>query len=206
MLKAIEAVEADRAVLLDICRGLTDEQWQAPSGCAGWSVKDLVTHLGNLFWLVVDAQQLPDTTGVPTERAQEDGVVARRGLSAADVLADYEKVSDTGLTKLAELAALDFELPLGEDFGTYSTKVIPRAYAFDHYTHIRADLFAPRGPLPGQAPPSDELRVGPALDWIEAALTGARPPFLLSPKPATTTSRFWIWACLGWTGSSSRRR
>jgi hypothetical protein len=96
--------------------------------------------------------------------------VARRGLSAADVLADYEKVSDTGLTKLAELAALDFELPLGEDFGTYSTKVIPRAYAFDHYTHIRADLFAPRGPLTGQAPPSDELRVGPALDWIEAAL------------------------------------
>jgi uncharacterized protein (TIGR03083 family) len=170
MLKAIEAVEADRAVLLDICRGLTDQQWQAPSGCAGWSVKDLVTHLGNLFWLVVDAQQLPDTTGVPTERAQEDGVAARRGLSAAEVLADYEKVSDTGLTRLAELAALDFELPLGEDFGTYSTKVIPCAYAFDHYTHIRADLFAPRGPLTGQAPPSDELRVGPALDWIEAAL------------------------------------
>lgn len=96
--------------------------------------------------------------------------MARRGLSAAEVLADYEKVSDTGLTKLAELAALDFELPLGEDFGTYSTKVIPCAYAFDHYTHIRADLFAPRGPLTGQAPPSDELRVGPALDWIEAAL------------------------------------
>ena len=74
------------------------------------------------------------------------------------------------MTKLAELAALDVEVPLGEDFGTYSTRVAPCAYAFDHYTHIRADLFAPRGPLAGEQPPSDELRLVPTLDWIEAAL------------------------------------
>jgi uncharacterized protein (TIGR03083 family) len=165
-----DAIGADRTALLDICRGLTDEQWHAPSGCAGWTVQDLVTHLGNLFWLVVDASQLPDTTDVPTERAQELGVQARRGLSPADVLADYEKVSELGMTRLAELAALDAELPLGEDFGTYSTRVIPCAYVFDHYIHIRADLFAPRGPLTGEPPASDELRVGPTLDWIEAAL------------------------------------
>src|SRR5262249_36498306 len=165
-----DAVAADRAALIGVCRGLTAEQWRAPSGCAGWTVQDLVTHMGNLFWLVVDGAQLPDTSGIPTERAQEIGVEARRDLSAAAVLADYEKVSEVGMTRLAELAALDAELPLGDDFGTYSTRVIPCGYAFDHYTHIRADLFAPRGPLPGVPPPSDELRVVPTLDWIEAAL------------------------------------
>jgi uncharacterized protein (TIGR03083 family) len=170
MLDAIDAIKADRAALIGICLGLTDDQWQAPSGCAGWTVQDLVTHLGNLFWLVVDITHLPDTSGVPTERAQEIAVEARRGLSPAEVLADYEQVSETGMTKLAELAALDVEVPLGEDFGTYSTQVAPCAYVFDHYTHIRADLFAPRGPLAGEPPPSDELRVAPALDWIEAAL------------------------------------
>jgi uncharacterized protein (TIGR03083 family) len=170
MLRAIDAIRADRAALIGICSGLTAEQWSAPSGCAGWTVQDLVTHLGNLFWLVVDAAHLPDTRGVPTERAQEIGVEARRGQSAADVLADYEKVSEIGTTRLAELAALDAELPLGEDFGTYSTRLLACAYVFDHYTHIRADLFAPRGPLTGEPPPSDELRVVPALDWIEAAL------------------------------------
>ncbi|HKD87081.1 MAG TPA: maleylpyruvate isomerase family mycothiol-dependent enzyme [Streptosporangiaceae bacterium] len=170
MLQSTDAIRADRAALIGICNGLTAEQWSAPSGCSGWTVKDLVTHLGNLFWLVVDGTHLPDTTGVPTERAQEIGVEARRGMSAADVLADYEKVSDVGATRLAELAALDAELPLGEDFGTYSTRVLPSAYVFDHYTHIRADLFAPRGPLAGEPPPSDELRVAPTLDWIEAAL------------------------------------
>jgi uncharacterized protein (TIGR03083 family) len=170
MLQATDAIRADRAAVIGICSGLTAEQWRAPSGCAGWTVQDLVTHLGNLFWLVVDGAHLPDTSGVPTERAQEIGVEARRGLTAADVLADYEKVSEAGLTRLAELAALDAELPLGEDFGTYSTRVLPCAYVFDHYTHIRADLFAPRGPLTGEPPPSDELRVVPTLDWIEAAL------------------------------------
>ena len=167
---AIDAIKADRAALIGICSGLTTEQWRAPSGCAGWTVQDLVTHLGNLFWLVVDGAHLPDTSGVPTERAQEIGVEARRNLAAAEVLADYEKVSEVGITRLAELAALDVEMPLGEDFGTYSTRLAPCAYVFDHYTHIRADLFAPRGPLAGDPPPSDELRVAPTLDWIDAAL------------------------------------
>ncbi len=176
MYSAIEAVAADRAALLGICAGLDDQQWEAPSGCAGWTVKDVITHLGNLFWMVADGAQLPDTSGIPTEQAQEIGVQARRALSAAEALADYEKVSEVGLAKLAELAALDVEVPLGDDFGTYSTRVLPCAYAFDHYTHIRADLFGPRGPLGGDPPPSDELRVGacPGLDRssLAAAVSG----------------------------------
>jgi uncharacterized protein (TIGR03083 family) len=169
MSEAIEAIRADRAALLDIARELTDEQWQAPSGCAGWRVQDLVAHLGNLFWLVVDPAAVPATAGLPTEVAQEQAVQARRDWSAADVLADYEAVSKTGLDRLAEFAGLDGELSLG-DLGTYQLAVLPSAYSFDHYTHIRADLFAPRGPLTGEPPPSDQLRLGPALDWIEAAL------------------------------------
>ena len=169
MLAAIEAVGADRATLLDVCRDLTEAQWQAPSGCAGWRVQDLVAHLGNLFWLVVDPGRLPDTAGLTTEAAQEVAVQARRDWSAGDVLADYEEVSKIALDRLAELAGLDVELPLG-DLGTYPAAVLPNAYSFDHYTHIRADLFAPRGPLTGEPPPSDELRVGSALDWIDAAL------------------------------------
>src|ERR1022692_800376 len=73
------------------------------------------------------------------------------------------------LERLAALESQDFELALG-DLGTYPAFVLPNAFSFDHYTHIRADLFAPRGPLTDQPPPSDELRLTPALDWIEAAL------------------------------------
>ena len=30
--------------------------------------------------------------------------------------------------------------------------MLPSAFSFDHYTHIRADLFRPRGPLTGPPP------------------------------------------------------
>ena len=66
------------------------------------------------------------------------------------------------------------ELPLG-DLGTYHASLLPNAFAFDHYTHIRADLFSPRGPLSDPAPDCDELRLAPAIDWIAAALPQQNP-------------------------------
>jgi uncharacterized protein (TIGR03083 family) len=164
-----DALQADRAALLEICAGLSGSQWGAPSGCPGWSVKDLIAHVSALFWQVVDPARLPDAAGLPTEQAQEVFVAARRALSATAVLADYEAVSSKALAVLATFAGQDFEVPMG-DLGTYPAAALPTAFCFDHYVHIREDLFAPRGPLAGPPPASDALRVDPALDWIEAAL------------------------------------
>jgi uncharacterized protein (TIGR03083 family) len=166
---AMGALRADRNALLELGTGLTEADWAAASGCPGWSAKDVVAHLGALLRLVIDPSSLPDTSGLGTEQAQEVYVASRRSWSAARVLEDYEWVSLPAFEALEGLAGLDLEVPLG-DLGTYPAALLPAAYAFDHYTHIRADLFPPRGPLPGPPPPSDELRLVPALDWIEAAL------------------------------------
>lgn len=176
---AIKALEADRVALLEICAGLTDADWKADSGCASWSVQDVVAHLGALFWLVVDPSALPDASGLPTERAQDVYVAARRSLGPAQILDDYESVSAEGIERLASLESQDFELALG-DFGTYPAAILPNAYCFDHYTHIRADLFAPRGPLTGQPPPSDERRLVPTVTWIAAALPQQNAELLAS--------------------------
>jgi uncharacterized protein (TIGR03083 family) len=164
------ALKADRAALLEACRQLGASDWEAWSGCAGWTVKDVVSHLGALFWNVVDPSVLPDTTGLSTEQAQEFVVrERRRAMSAANVLDDYAAVSEQALGVLSELAGAEFELALG-DLGTYPASVIPLAFCFDHYVHVRFDLFPPRGPLAGDPPASDEQRLGPALDWVETAL------------------------------------
>jgi uncharacterized protein (TIGR03083 family) len=176
---AIKALEADRAALLEICAGLSDADWKADSGCAGWSVQDVVAHLGALFWLVVDPSNVPDASGLPTERAQEVYVEARRSMGPAQVLADYADVSAQGIERLTGLEGQDFELPLG-DLGTYPASALPDAYCFDHYIHIRADLFAPRGPLTGPPPPSDERRLVPAVRWIAAALPQQNAELLAS--------------------------
>jgi uncharacterized protein (TIGR03083 family) len=166
---AIKALEADRLALLEICAGLSDADWKAESGCGGWSVQDVVAHLAATFWLLVDPSTLPDAGGLPTERAQDVYVEARRSMGPAQVLDDYEYVSAEGIERLTGLEGQDFELPLG-DLGTYPASALPDAYGFDHYTHIRADLFAPRGPLTGPPPPSDERRLVPAVRWVAAAL------------------------------------
>jgi len=169
MEEAVEALRADREALLEIGEGLSDAAWAAPSGCPGWSVQDVVAHMDALFWMVVDASSLPDTGGAPTEEAQEIYVAGRRSWSADRVLEDYRSVSTDAIERLAALATETFDLPLG-DLGTYPASSLGNAFAFDHYTHIRADLFAPRGSLPGAAPPSDALRLAPALAWVAAAL------------------------------------
>ena len=169
MTDPIAALEADRDAVLTICADLGGSEWPAASGCPGWSVKDVLGHIGALFWAVVDPGRLPDVTGLATEAAQEVYVEASRGLGPIELVEDYEAVSAQALERLAGLTGEDFEIPLG-DLGTYPAAALPLAFCFDHYLHIRADLFAPRGPLTGLTPPSDQLRVDPMLDWIEAAV------------------------------------
>jgi uncharacterized protein (TIGR03083 family) len=148
---------------------LHDADWKLDSGCPGWSVQDVVAHLGAGFWVMVDPSTLPSTEGLSTEPAQEVYVEARRSWSADRVVDDYRTVSATAIEQLTALDGQDFEVPLG-DLGTYPISLIANAFAFDHYTHIRADLFEPRGPLTGPPPPSDEVGLSATLEWIAAAL------------------------------------
>jgi hypothetical protein len=113
--------------------------------------------------------KLPVRAGMPTEAAAEFLVRSRRRWNAEAVVADYAQVSDVALRRLAEMAEVDRVTSAG-DMGIYPMSAAPLAYSFDHFTHIRADLFRPRGPLAGPAPPSDNLRLGSVLDWIAAAL------------------------------------
>jgi uncharacterized protein (TIGR03083 family) len=169
MSSAIKAIEEDRKVLLELCRHIDDSLWTMDSGCAGWSVQDLLSHMACSFWLAVDPSRLPDPGGLPAERAADLYVESRRSMTPEELVADYESVSLKGLDVLAGLEGQDFEVSLG-DVGTFPASAIPDALAFEEYIHIRFDLFAPDGPLQGDPPETDELRLAPTLDWIEVAL------------------------------------
>jgi len=169
MSSAIQAIEEDRKALLELCQRMDDSVWTKDSGCAGWSVQDLLSHMACSFWLAVDPSRLPDPGGLPAERAADLYVESRRSMTPEELVADYESVSAKGLELLASLEGQDFEVPLG-DVGTYPASVIPTTFAFEEYIHLRFDLFAPDGPLEGDPPASDELRLSPTLDWIEVAL------------------------------------
>jgi uncharacterized protein (TIGR03083 family) len=169
MSSTLEAIEADRNALLARCPEIEHSVWTKDSGCPGWSVQDVVSHMARSFWLAVDPSRLPDPGGLPAERAADLHVESRRSMTPQQVVADYESVSLRGLAVLAAVEGQDVDMPLG-DVGTYPASVVPTAFAFEHYVHIRCDLFSPSGPLSAEPPPSDELRLTPTLDWIEASL------------------------------------
>lgn len=169
MSNALKAIETDREALLALCQQLDDSVWTKDSGCPGWSVQDLLSHMACSFWLAVDMSNLPNSAGLPAERAADLYVESRRSMTPAEVVADYESVSSRGLELLAAVQGQDVDVPLG-DVGTYPASVVPTAFAFEHYVHIRYDMFPPGGPFGGEPPASDELRLAPTLDWIEAAL------------------------------------
>lgn len=192
---AINGLQSERGALLEACGRLDGAEWAAPSGCPGWSVKDVVSHVGATMWMVVDPSRLPDTGDLGFEPAQEVHVAARRAMSPDEVLSDYETVSAQAIQALGALETQDFELPLG-DAGTYHASILPTAFCFDHYVHLRDDLFSPRGPLRGAPTRADPACLTAALEWIEAALPQQNAPVLADldatveftldqPRPAT---------------------
>ncbi|WP_082953468.1 MULTISPECIES: maleylpyruvate isomerase family mycothiol-dependent enzyme [unclassified Mycobacterium] len=169
MTATLDAIAEERATVLKVCAQMPDSMWAEDSGCAGWSVQDLVSHMACSYWLAVDPSTLPDPGGLPAERAADLYVESRRSMTPAEVVADYESVSSRGLDVLAAVEGQDIEIPIG-DVGTYPASVVPTTFVFESFIHLRYDLFAPDGPLRSDPPPVDELRLAPTLDWIEAAL------------------------------------
>src|SRR6201996_6494838 len=121
---ALKAIETDRDALLALCRGLDDSDWSQHSGCPGWSVQDLLSHMACSFWLAVDPSALPDPAGLPAERAADLYVESRRSMTPEELVTDYESVSLKGLELLAAVQSQNVDVPLG-DVGTYPASVVP---------------------------------------------------------------------------------
>lgn len=173
--RAVESLRADHEALLELASTFTPEEWSAPSDCVGWSVQDVVAHMAQVFRQMVDPASLPpgDPSG-KTERNQDRYVDAMRSMTSEDVLETYRTLGEQALTGLAGIQSVESPIEMG-DLGTYPLHMIANAFAFDHFTHIRADILAPLGPLDRPAPPSDDLRLEPTLDWMLAGLPQMTP-------------------------------
>ncbi len=80
--------------IVDLCAPLTDEQWDAPTPCPGWSVGDVVAHTVDIEASLGGAPRPthePDWSALPHAegdfgRFTEIGVDARRGRPMGEVL------------------------------------------------------------------------------------------------------------------------
>lgn len=159
----------ERGAVLDLCRTLTDGEWAAASDCAGWSVKDVIAHMGAAFhgcftpWLI----RVMRTPNI--ERSNDGDVEGRRGWEPARVLREYERwggylMGAVPLMQRPPLAGLP--IPLG-DIGRYPARLLASAFVFDHHVHLRHDIATPLGrTLP--APDADHMAT--VVEWLIAGL------------------------------------
>lgn len=97
--RRVDALEATWSRWAELGRDLTEQQWQAPTRCAGWDVATQYAHVG--MFLQVLAGPLPTPDGFPDEPAT--AVQILRGFNApggvAEAMAD--SVADAAVTTAA---------------------------------------------------------------------------------------------------------
>lgn len=167
---AIAALRAEHAHALDLFDSFTDEEWQRPSGCAGWRVQDVVQHMASTFHSIADPSSIEAGTTDDVEKNAEVPVQARRDWAPDAVLAEYREWSEKGIAALAamqEPPAADMVIPIA-NLGSHPLHIMGNAIAFDHYCHLRHDIGAG---VPRAADlPHDPAVLEPTLEWMMAGI------------------------------------
>ena len=88
-------IHAERRAMLDDVEGLTDEQWETPSLCAGWTVRDVLAHM------TATAKMTPPKfigkligSGFRFNAMSAKDVQRERGATPADALASFRSQLD----------------------------------------------------------------------------------------------------------------
>jgi len=179
----------------ELINSLTPEEWDAPSACAGWSVRDLVAHLGASARGIVDPQPEPaDAAPLPEVRERvHDVMVARRsGWTIDEIVEEYrnygDKLAGAVLSFQSEpLASSPLDLP---GLGVYPMHLGANAMVFDYYCHLRHDVIAPGGPISRDLPAPDHRTLYAAIEWMMAGLPQMQGNELDDTVTAPVTFRF----------------
>ena len=159
-----------RQELLSFCRSLTEDQWQAASQAEGWSVQDVVAHVGSGCHAIFTPAALTIIRGTDIERTNDDFVEIRRTWSSAQVLREYETWSRRIVTLARAVVATPAQhisVRLAELGRFPAGLLLTGALVFDHHTHLRFDV-APAVGRELRAPEPAQLAV--SIEWMSAVL------------------------------------
>lgn len=182
--KYITALTQSRREMLSVCQGLTDAEWGLPSAADGWSIQDVVAHLGAGCHAIFTPAVLAILRSDDIERANDAEVDRRRDWSVSRTMSEYETWSNR-LVRLARfvLATPGRRMPLRlAELGRFPAGLLlTGAFVFDHHTHLRFDI-APV--LDVELPSPQAHEVGVAIEWMMAVLSNQIRSGALGTIPA----------------------
>lgn len=178
------AYNDERAALISFCESLGPADWRMNSRAAGWSIADVVAHMGSGCHAMFSPSALAIVRGSDVERVNDDMVEIRRERAPAEVFAEYRRwsrVFGTVMPPLLRTPVGRARMPLAE-LGKFRMRLLLSALVFDTHTHLRHDMAPALGrPAPG----TDANRMAAVLEWMTAVLSNqltiAKPGWLDRP-------------------------
>jgi uncharacterized protein (TIGR03083 family) len=175
--KGIQGMRAAGDDVFGVVSGLTDSQWHAASAASGWSVKDVVIHLGSLLELLQGAVAGGDIPPLGIEELNDQVVGERRDWTPSQTMQFLREQLDSALDTFSGLQDEPVASTLVPmlDLGSYPLHSIAEMFTFDMTTHLHFDILAPRGPIALVHPPLDEIRLGPSVEWLLGGIPQMQP-------------------------------
>lgn len=127
--------------LADLCHQLAPEDWDRPTDCPGWSVRDQVSHvIGTESMLLGRAAPPPAPEDLPHVKNRigemnEGWIEARRGLDGASVTAELEEVTRTRLEALRAMSDDELDAPTPSPIGMVPYFMFMDVRIMDCWTH-----------------------------------------------------------------------
>jgi Mycothiol maleylpyruvate isomerase N-terminal domain len=90
---ALRATIGDVSALIG---ALDDGEWNVPSAAAGWTVKGVRTHMGDLLSVLISAIRGESVGDLGIEQLNDAHVAAKSGWSPSQVAADLERQASIG--------------------------------------------------------------------------------------------------------------
>ena len=127
--------------IADACSGLGPEDWERPTECPGWTVRDLLSHLiGIERSLMGDAAPVlagpvPGHVRNPIGEMNEAWVAARRDRPGDDVVAEFTAVTARRLDELRALGPENWEQVGWSPVGDVPYREFMVVRVFDSWVH-----------------------------------------------------------------------
>lgn len=125
----------------ELCADLTAEQWDAPTDCPGWTVRDNVSHLiaieRRLLGFPDDPplDHYPDHVKNDVGKFNENAISLRRSRPGSVVLAEFVDVTEQRLRMLGAMSTADFDRVGWSPIGEIPYRQFMTVRLFDSWSH-----------------------------------------------------------------------